>query len=65
MLNVKGLGFKLFHNYFYNIDASNYEKNLEKWVYAKTGSVAECMATRKHFREMLKKINDAAVAAVA
>jgi hypothetical protein len=39
-LNVEALAhLELFHTYFYNIDASNYERNLEKALWLGNSSV--------------------------
>lgn len=37
----------LFHTYFYNIDATNYEKNLEKALWLGNGSVADLYRQKK------------------
>ena len=38
---------ELFHNYFYNIDASNYEKNLEKALWLGNSSVDNLYRQKK------------------
>ena len=38
---------ELFHNYFYNIDASNYEKNLEKAIWLGNSSVDNLYRQKK------------------
>lgn len=38
---------ELFHNYFYNIDASNYEKNLKKALWLGNGSVDNLYRQKK------------------
>ena len=38
---------QLFHNYFYNIDASNYEKNLEKALWLGNSSVDNLYRQKK------------------
>lgn len=38
---------QLFHNYFYNIDASNYEKNLEKALWLGNSSVDDLYRQKK------------------
>jgi len=37
----------LFHTYFYNIDATNYEKNLEKALWLGNGSIADLYRQKK------------------
>ena len=47
-LNVEILShLELFHTYFYNIDASNYEKNLEKALWLGNSSVDQLYQQRK------------------
>ena len=46
--NVEALAhLELFHNYFYNIDASNYEKNLEKALWLGNSSVDNLYRQKK------------------
>lgn len=46
--NVEALAhLELFHNYFYNIDASNYEKNLEKALWLGNNSIDNLYRQKK------------------